>query len=343
MGQLLLIGFRGPQLDAETADALNRIKPGGVILFDYDGPSGGEVPRNIASPEQLRQLIADLQASTDIPYFVAIDAEGGFVNRLKERYGFTVAVPSAQTLGQGSSSDTAAAIDALAAQLNELGINWNLAPVVDVNVYPESPAIGAWERSFSDDPAVVTEHAAAFIDALKQRRVIPTLKHFPGHGSAVGDTHLGVTDVTSSYVAEDELGPYRELIAGGYDDVVMTSHIVNRNLDATATPASLSAPIMTDLLRNDLGFEGVVVSDDMQMGAIVTEYTMEMAVITAINAGVDVILIANQAPEYDLGQIEELKQAIVDAVLSGAIPKNRIYESVERILWLKRKYEIIEP
>ena len=343
MGQLLLIGFRGPQLDAETADALNRIKPGGVILFDYDGPSGGEVPRNIVSPEQLRQLIADLQASTDIPYFVAIDAEGGFVNRLKERYGFTVAVPSAQTLGQGSSSDTAAAIDALAAQLNELGINWNLAPVVDVNVYPESPAIGAWERSFSDDPAVVAEHAAAFIDALKQRRVIPTLKHFPGHGSAVGDTHLGVTDVTSSYVAEDELGPYRELIAGGYDDVVMTSHIVNRNLDATAAPATLSAPIMTDLLRNDLGFEGVVVSDDMQMGAIVTEYTMEMAVITAINAGVDVILIANQAPEYDFGQIGELKQAIVDAVLSGAIPEDRIYESVERILWLKRKYEIIAP
>lgn len=343
VGQLFLIGIPGPQLETETADALDRIKPGGVILFDYDGPSGGEVPRNIVSPEQLRQLVTDLQSRPSIPYFVAIDAEGGFVNRLKEKYGFTVAVPSAQTLGQGAPSDTAAIIAALAAEMNEMGINWNLAPVVDVNVFPESPAIGYWERSFSADPAVVADHAEAFIGALQQGQVIPTLKHFPGHGSAVGDTHLGVTDVTASYIAEDELAPYRELIDGGYDDVVMTAHIVNRNLDATATPATLSAPIMTDLLRGDLGFEGVVISDDMQMGAIVEEYTMEHAVIAAINAGVDVILMANQAAPYDPVQIEGIKQAIIDAVQNGEISEDRIYQSVERILALKRKYGIIEP
>lgn len=168
VGQLLLIGIPGTQLETETADSLDRIKPGGVILFDYDGPSGGELPRNIVSPEQLRQLVTDLQARAAIPYFVAIDAEGGFVNRLKEKYGFTVAVPSAQTLGQGAPSDTAAVIAALAAEMKEMGINWNLAPVVDVNVYPESPAIGRWERSFSADPAVVADHAEAFIGALQQ-------------------------------------------------------------------------------------------------------------------------------------------------------------------------------
>ncbi|WP_420639011.1 glycoside hydrolase family 3 protein [Candidatus Poriferisocius sp.] len=341
VGQLLLIGFRGPQLDATTAAELDRIKPGGVILFDYDVPSGGEQPRNIVSPEQLRGLIADLQSQAAIPYFVAVDAEGGFVNRLKERYGFTAVVPSAQTLGQGPVGDTAAAAEALAVQLDDLGINWNLAPVVDVNVHPESPAIGAYERSFSADPIVVVEHAEAFVGALQERRVIPTLKHFPGHGSAVGDTHLGVTDVTDSYAREEELAPYRMMIDGGYDDVVMTAHIVNRNLDASASPATLSSAIMTGLLRDELGFAGVVVSDDMQMGAIVERYRLDQAVIAAVAAGVDVILIANQTGDYDLSQVEAVKQALLDAVASGAISAERVYESVVRIMDLKLEYGII--
>ena len=341
VGQMLLIGVRGIELDAETEAMLAEIRPGGLILFDYDGPSGGAQPRNIVSPQQLRALITALQEQAERPYFIAIDAEGGYVNRLKESAGFSVQLPSHQTLGAGSVNETERIAEASAAQLRELGINWNLAPVVDVNIFPESPAIGYWERSFSDDPDAVAEHAAAFVRAHHDHGVVSTLKHFPGHGSAVGDTHHGVTDVTDSFVRDDELAPYRQLIDDGYDDVVMTAHVVNRNLDPSARPATLSRPIVTDLLRGELGFDGVILSDDMQMGAIVEEYSLETAALEAIKAGVDVILIANQNT-YDLDHVRRIKAAIIAAVERGEISRERIDQSVERILTLKERYGILD-
>lgn len=339
VGQMLMIGVRGTEVDQELGAWLKEIAPGAVILFDYDGPSGGEQPRNIVSPEQVAALTAALQRASARPLLIAIDAEGGFVNRLKDEYGFEVQLPTHLMLGAGTPSRTESLAGASAAQLSELGINWNLAPVVDVNVFPDSPAIGHWERSFSDDPQVVAEHAAAFVSAHRDADVVSTLKHFPGHGSAVGDTHLGVTDVTESFVREDELAPYRALIDDGYDDVVMTAHVVNRNLDPSARPATLSRPIVTDLLRDELGFDGVILSDDVQMGAILEQYSLEAAVVEAIKAGVDVILIANQNT-YDLGQVERAKAAIVAAVERGEITRERIDESVERILSLKRRYDL---
>ncbi len=341
VGQMLLIGFQGERLDEETASLLDDIAPGGVILFDYDLPSGGAKPRNITSPEQLRALIAELQAQADIAYFVAIDVEGGLINRLKPVYGFSIDLASHQVLGAGTAAATGAAAAASAEELHELGINWNLAPVVDVNVFPESPAIGALERSFSDDPDVVAAHARAFAEAHAAAGVISSLKHFPGHGSAVGDTHLGVTDVTASFVREDELAPYRRLIEDGYDDAVMTAHIVNRDLDPTGRPATLSTAIVTDLLREELGFKGVILSDDMQMGAIVEEYSLERAAVEAVKAGVDVILVANQLSD-DRTEVYRVKQAILDAVAGGEISEDRIYESVDRILELKRRYGLLD-
>ena len=341
VGQMLLIGFRGETLDDDTAALLEEIAPGGVILFDYDGPSGGEQVRNIVSPEQLKALTADLQAASERPLLIAIDAEGGFVNRLKEDYGFEVQLPSHLTLGAGTPAETESLAAASARQLSYLGINWNLAPVVDVNVFPESPAIGYWERSFSDNPDAVSEHAAAFVRAHHDHDVISTLKHFPGHGSAVGDTHLGVTDVTDSFIRDAELAPYRTLIDDGYDDVVMTAHVVNRNLDPSARPATLSRPIVTDLLRSELGFDGVILSDDMQMGAILEQYSLETAAIEAIKAGVDVILIANQNT-YDIDHVRRVKAAIIAAVEGGEISRQRIDESVERILALKRKHGLLD-
>ena len=335
VGQMLLIGFRGLALDTETAALLAEIKPGGVILFDYD------LPRNVESPQQLRALTSALQQQSQRPYFIAIDAEGGNVNRLKKRYGFRTQLPSHQALGAGSTAETEAMARASAAQLQELGINWNLAPVVDVNIFPASPAIGRWERSFSEDPEQVTAHAAAFVRAHRDEGIISTLKHFPGHGSAVGDTHLGVTDVTDSFVHDAELAPYRQLVNDGYDDAIMTAHIVNRDLDPSAKPASLSYPIVTKLLREELGFEGVIVADDMQMGAIVAEYSIEAAAVEAIKAGVDVILIANQNA-YDLDHIHRIKAAIIAAVERGEISRERIDQSVERLLALKGAYGIGE-
>lgn len=340
VGQMLLVGFRGTTVDEPTAAMLGELQPGGLILFDRDGPSGGELERNITSREQLQALTAQLQEQAAIPYFIAIDAEGGYVNRLKEKYGFTLKVPTAHQLGAGAAAETAAIASQLADEMRETGLNWNLAPVVDVNVNPESPAIGAIERAFSADPAVVAAHAQAFSGAMRQRQVIPTLKHFPGHGSAGGDTHLGVTDVTATYNRDAELAPYRELIGGGYDGAVMTAHIVNRNLDTAARPATLSPPIISGLLRQELGFAGVVVSDDMQMGAIVAEYGPEEAAIAAVQAGVDIILLANQQGDYDLQRVYRVRDALLQAVADGVLAEERIYQSAERILSLKERYGI---
>ena len=175
---------------------------------------------------------------------------------------------------------------------------------------------------------------------MSTQSIIPTLKHFPGHGSSTEDTHLGVTDVTNTYQRDTELEPYRQLLAQGYNNPIMTAHIVNNNLDLTSTPATLSHPILTGLLRNELGFNGVVISDDMQMGAIVEEYGADEAVIEAIQAGVDVVLIANFGDQYSLETIYETRDAILQAVEDGVITEERIYESVERILELKRRYRL---
>ncbi len=340
VGQMLMVGFRGAVLDDEVAAMLREVQPGGVALFDRDGPSGGKMERNITSPPQLKALTSAIQATGDIPYFIAIDAEGGYVNRLKGKYGFTVSVPSAQTMGESAPADTAATAGALANEMKDMGINWNFAPVVDVNVNPESPAIGAIERSFSSDPAIVAEHADAFIRAHHERQVITALKHFPGHGSASGDTHLGVTDVTATYRHVEELAPYSALIEGGYDDPIMTAHIVNRNLDPSGIPATLSREVMTKLIREDMGFGGVIISDDMQMGAIVEEYGLADAAIEAIKAGVDIVLLANQQGEYDIQRVYRVRDAIAQAVRDGELSEERIYESADRIESLKRKYGI---
>lgn len=339
VGQMLMIGFRGDVLYGDIVALLRDIRPGGVVLFDYDLPSKGEVVRNITSPQQLRALTSALQGIA--PYFIAVDAEGGYVNRLKKEYGFAVSVPSAQKLGGQSWGKTKKVAEALARKLKEMGINWNFAPVVDVNIDPKSPAVGAIERSFSDVPRTVVAHANVFIKALQEQQVIPTLKHFPGHGSAAGDTHLGVTDVTQTYRRAKELLPYQKFIQKGYGDPVLTAHIVNRKLDKSGRPATLSYDIMTKLLRYEMGFDGVVISDDMQMGAIVEAYGLTEAVVEAVKAGVDMILLGNQIGEYNIDQVYEVKDAIVQAVADGVIEEGRICESFNRIQRLKQGYGLL--
>ncbi|MCY3681794.1 MAG: glycoside hydrolase family 3 protein [Gemmatimonadetes bacterium] len=338
VGQMLMIGFRGDVLYGDIVALLRDIQPGGVVLFDYDLSSKGEVVRNITSPRQLRALTSALR---DIaPYFIAVDVEGGYVNRLKKKYGFTVSVPSAQKLGRQSPGKTKKVAEALARELKEMGINWNFAPVVDVNIDPQSPAVGAIERSFSDVPRTVLAHANAFIKAHREQRVISTLKHFPGHGSAAGDTHLGVADVTETYRRVKELLPYQRFIQRGYGDPILTAHIVNRKLDKSGRPATLSHDIMTRLLRYEMGFDGVVISDDMQMGAIIEAYGLTEAVVEAVKAGVDMILLGNQIGEYNIEQVYEVKDAIVQAVADGVVGEDRICESFNRIQRLKQRFGI---
>ncbi len=336
IGELLMVGFRGTDLD-DSDPILEQVKAGqvgGVVLFDVDVATGSS--RNIDSPEQLTALVAKLQNAAPSPLLVAVDQEGGRVSRLKERYGFPPTL-SHQELGERNSLElTSNQARETAGILADVGINLNLAPVVDVNVDPASPVIGALGRSFSADPAVVTDHARAMIEAHRSAGVLTAVKHFPGHGSAPGDTHLGFVDVTDTWLPA-ELVPYRTLVSEGSVDAVMTAHVVNGQLDAQ-WPATLSAATIDGVLRDELGFNGVVVSDDLQMGAIVDHYGLETAVQQALSAGVDILLFANNNPRAYEPDIAPRVVALVESLVrEGALSEERIDESVERVRALKHR------
>jgi len=338
IGQMLLVGFRG--LSVSDGDQIVRDiklgRIGGVVLYDRDVALGSDV-RNIQSPGQLKSLITSLQNSAQIPLFVAIDQEGGKVNRLKTKYGFPASV-SQQYLGTLNNPDsTKYYADRTAKTLFDLGINLNFSPVVDVNVNPKSPAIGAVERSFSADPQIVSDNAQIVINSHHQKNILTSLKHFPGHGSAASDSHLGFTDVTSTWQSL-ELEPYQNLINNNYQDFVMTAHIFNANLDPEY-PATLSKKIMTGILREQLNFKGVIITDDMGMGAITSQFGLETAVEKSIEAGVDILLFANNL-NYDEHIAEKVIKIVKSLIADGKISANRINESYKRIIALKKKYNL---
>ena len=285
IGQMLMVGFRGLAVDENhpIARDIRERHLGGVVLFDFDVPDRSPV-RNITSPGQLRALTASLQSLSDIPLFVAVDGEGGQVWRLQERFGFPPTL-SARCLGRMNDlSRTYGYAAAMAKTLAEAGINLNLAPVVDLDVNPDNPVIGKLGRSFSADPETVTENARAFIRAHHDRGILCVLKHFPGHGSSSADSHLGMADVTNTWT-QAELIPYRILAGEGFADAVMTAHVFNARLDRDE-PATFSRPVVTGLLRDDLGYDGVVISDDLQMRAVSDRCGFETAVEKAVAAGV---------------------------------------------------------
>ena len=335
-GLLILRGFRGFSLakDAAVITDLQQRQLGSVILFDIDGPTGSR-ERNIRSPQQVRDLTDSLRSATgDLPPLIAIDQEGGLVARLKERHGF----PTTQSAGQlGASGDpdiTEAAASRLADTLVAAGINLNLAPVVDVDIWGDNPIIGGKGRSFSADPDEVAAHAGAFIRAHRDRGVLTCLKHFPGHGSSRDDSHVGFTDVTLTW-SRDELIPFRRLLEQGLMDSVMTAHVFNAAFDDTH-PATMSAAMINGLLRDELGFGGVVISDDLGMGAISKQFGFEEAVARSIDAGVDLLTLANQTT-YEDDITERTVDLIVELVTSGRLPEQRVDEAAERVLRLRQR------
>ena len=334
IGQMLMVGFRGLAVDefSPIIRAIRQQHLGGVILFDYDCAAKSPA-RNIESPEQVKRLVHALQASADSPLLIAIDQEGGRVNRLKERFGFPPTI-SAQELGRRDDPEFTCQQAEITAQcLREAGINLNLAPVVDLNRNPESPAIGKVERSFSAQPERVIAHARAWIDAHHALHVGCALKHFPGHGSARADSHLGFVDVTETW-SPDELLPFHALIRERRCDVVMTAHIFHGGLDAER-PATLSRRVLTGMLREQLGFDGVIMSDDMQMQAIAAQYNLETALFEAVSAGVDVLVFGNNLTVYDEG-IASRAAAILRALVErGRLSLDRIEASARRIGRLK--------
>ena len=328
IGSMLMLGFRGADLPPGDA-FLAQVRAGHVghvILFDRDVTTGGE--RNIASPQQLRQLTATLRAASPGPLLIAVDQEGGRVRRLKPQKGFAD-LPSAQNMGAGQPDKTRALARQLGKELAGLGISVDLAPVADVNSNPANPAIGALERSFSPNPALVAAHALAFGQGLAQQGVIPALKHFPGQGGAQKDSHLGLTDITRSWNAKADLAPYAQAFAQGWPGMVMLGHLFHTGLDAKY-PATLSRAVVADLLRGRMGWQGVIISDDMQMKAITDHYGMEQAVLLAVNAGVDILLFGNNL-YWDENLPQKAFATLKGLVQSGRISQQRVMESWLRI------------
>ena len=341
IGEMLILGFRGTEVNesSKIIQDINQYHLGGVVLFDYDLPSES-FPRNIENFEQTKKLIDDIKNLTNPHLFIAVDAEGGHVNRLKPKYGFKE-IESAQKMGEKEVLNTFEEASKLGEELNLLGFNLNFAPVVDVNVNSDNPIIGYFERSFSEDPQKVSKHADAFIDGMHKYNIITTIKHFPGHGSSKDDSHLGLTDITQTYNKEVELYPYKNLIEKDKVDIIMTAHIMNKNIDSE-NPATLSPLFLQDILRNELKYKGVIISDDMQMGAIVDNFGFEEAIIKSINAGCDLLGFSNNNNhEYDENIAEKAVNVIKKAVQDGKISEKRINESYNRIKTLKEKYNIL--
>jgi beta-N-acetylhexosaminidase len=327
IARLLVVGFRGLRVapDDWIAQAIAVDGLGGVILFDKDRV---EARRNIRTKQQLTNLVNDVRTLAPArELIVAIDQEGGLVTRLSPTYGFP-AVASEAAIGAKSEAEVRAWADGLAATLADVGVNLNLAPVVDLNSNPKNPAIGALGRAFSADPAVVARDAAIDIQAHRMAGVRTTLKHFPGLGSATSNTDFGVADVTATWT-QQELDPYRTLLGQGLVDVIMAGHVVNGQIDPAA-PASLSRGTVTDLLRNELGWDGLVITDDLQAGAITKAFGAEDAVALALDAGNDLLLFANQQV-YDPDVVTKTIDLIEGFVAEGRIPEGRIDRSYARV------------
>jgi len=329
---LLIVGFRGSALaDVDwVAAAIGDANLGGVILFDRDQETGGA--RNVVSPRQVTSLVRSLLDLAGVRgLIVSIDQEGGVVTRLSPAHGF-LAVASEAVIGATGDATVAASWGrGIATTLASVGINLNFAPVVDLNVNPKSPAIGALDRSFSADPDVVVTMATAEIEAHRAAGVRTTLKHFPGIGSSTTNTDFGVADVTKTWTRR-ELDPFRRLIAAGTADVVMAGHVVNGQLDPDL-PASLSKAIVTDLLRGELGWTGPVVTDDLQAAAIVDAFGFDEAIVLALGAGNDLLLLANQQT-YDADVVGRAVDVIATAVDGGRLPASRIDEAYGRVTGL---------
>lgn len=324
IGEMIMIGFRGVNSDdnwtIRVASEIENKTIGGVVFYAY----------NIENKTQFKNL-TNYFISKSKTVLLSIDEEGGKVQRLAPSKGFT-GYQTAQYIAQNSSEQEAYnEYLSMAKQLKEYNINYNFAPVVDLSINKESPIIAQLGRSYSDNPQTVANYAEQLIIAHNKAGVLTSLKHFPGHGSAAGDTHKGLTDATAVW-QEKELEPYKLLINQNLANSIMVSHIVNQNIDTK--PASLSKKTI-DILRNNLNYDGVVISDDLQMGAIANEYDLKFVVVEAINAGNDILLFSNYFnPRPELAT--DVKNIIIQAINDGTISKENVLKSIQRIKKMKQ-------
>lgn len=335
LGQMVMITVTGDSLE-ETSPSMDTLKSdlaarrvGGVVMFVWS--------ENLAGPARIARFTGQLQALAHVPLLLAIDQEGGKVARLSASNGFA-ATSTAYDLGTVLNQEgaTRSMASTMAGWFVQTGLTMNLAPVVDVNVNPTSPAIGALKRSFSADAATVARHASWYIDEFHARHILTALKHFPGHGSAKADSHLGFTDITTTWSAA-ELEPYRTLLAAGRPDAIMTGHLFNSTIDSVY-PATLSHATVTGILRNQLGFDGVVMTDAMGMKAITSHYGLDEAMVLAVNAGVDMLLYTTNLDTAGHSLARRIVDVLERRVQDGTIAASRIDAAYRHIMALKEKF-----
>lgn len=330
VGQLIMVGFVGTtSASPGFRQVIGSLETGiiGGVLF---------LPRNIVGRAELEQMIREIKrcASPVVP-LIAIDEEGGTVDWLSTKFGFEE-VRSAAQIGQRGDDYARQQYGVLAKKLADTGFNMNMAPVVDLNRNPQNSIIGARERSFSSDPAVVERFARIFIAEHHARGVLTALKHFPGHGSSASDTHAVAADVEFTW-SDDELAPYRGLLTTGTVDAVMVGHLVNnRRWGGVATQQGSTA--IGGLLRSELKFDGVVISDDLTMDAVRHGRDNFSAVVTSsINAGVDLVLVVHPVDVEANNAGRGINSGIVEAVLAGQIARTTIEISFRRIMTMKAR------
>jgi beta-N-acetylhexosaminidase len=335
VGQMLMVRFHGTSATSNSliCKDIKKYNVGADILFDYN-PVDKSKAKNIKNKAQLKKLTSQLQAcSSDGKLLIAVDQEGGKVQRLKSKYGFYGKFPKASDVIKMNQSQIKSTYTKMSKELKSVGINYDLAPVVDLDINMKNHVIHGLGRSFGKDPKIVAKYASTFIDAMHHYGVLTSLKHFPGHGSSVGDTHKGYVDVTKLW-KRVELEPYKLL--KNKADTVMVAHVFNKNLDSKY-PATLSAKTVNGLLRKELGYRGVVITDDLQMGAISKKYGLKTTLQLAINAGDDILLFGNQLDPRKVVTTKKLVDSIVSLVKDGKVSKRSIENSYNRIQRLKKK------
>lgn len=333
IAKMVMLGFHGEKIDSSDKiyQDIQKYDLGGVILFDKD-PNDKKKIKNIKDPKQLAELTKQLQAINKSKLLISIDQEGGIVQRLKDSKGF-INTPKASVVSTKGEEYAKNAYSKLAKVLKKSGLNVNYAPVVDLNINPNNPVIAKLGRSFGKSSKEVVKYASIFTKEMKKQHIVSVLKHFPGHGSSLSDSHKGFVDITNTWQKE-ELNPYKYFIKNGLVDMIMSAHVVNRNLDYSL-PATLSWNINTKLLRKELGYKGVLISDDLQMYAISKHYSLDDTVRLAINSGIDMLMYANQLAKPL--KLETIINSVYKQVRSGEIKMYRIKEANKRIDALKKK------
>ena len=329
IGQLFIIGFKGQTISENNPISLDITERnlGGVILFDRHLATKAKA-NNITGAEQLAKLTSKLQELRPDKLLIAVDQEGGRVNRFREEFGFSL-TPSAASLGLTvETTNTDKSSKQTARMLHSCGINLNFAPVVDLNSNPTNPIIGKIGRSFSNDPDTVCAHASTWITEHRKGNILSCLKHFPGHGSSKDDSHLGFVDITDSW-DKTELIPYENLIAEGLADAIMVGHLYNKAIDPEY-PATLSLKTVKEILRQKLHYNGLVISDDMQMGAITDKYGLVEACIMSLTAGLDMLIIGNNL-NYDPNIFAGIHKAIIQAVDKRTLSEDTIKSAWRRV------------